>query len=179
MGLIRFFFCAWLVVDHAWVVSKETYYSVKRDLLQCQKRPTTCLTGCRPRLSSARFESRFPPCAKSPVVPKKKNEFKLLSVQSCGTKNEFKWLSVQKFSNKWAPYHVYYYIKALWRRRKHFLELVPAGATRTRRLIRFFFILSDFFFALFRTCACRRHSYTAPSMPAETRLRYAQVSKEA
>jgi hypothetical protein len=23
-------------------VSKETYYSVKRDLLQCQKRPTTC-----------------------------------------------------------------------------------------------------------------------------------------
>jgi hypothetical protein len=22
-------------------VSKETYYSVKRDLLQCQKRPTT------------------------------------------------------------------------------------------------------------------------------------------
>ena len=28
-------------------VSKETYYSVKRDLLQCQKRPTThtCLTS--------------------------------------------------------------------------------------------------------------------------------------
>ena len=24
-------------------VSKETYYSVKRDLLQCQKRPTTVL----------------------------------------------------------------------------------------------------------------------------------------
>jgi len=23
------------------IVSKETYYSVKRDLLQCQKRPTT------------------------------------------------------------------------------------------------------------------------------------------
>ena len=29
-------------------VSKETYYSVKRDLLQCQKRPTTVGGGpCR------------------------------------------------------------------------------------------------------------------------------------
>jgi hypothetical protein len=32
--------------------------------------------------------------------------------------------------------------------------------------------------ALFRICACRRHSYTAPSMPAETRLRYAPMSKK-
>jgi hypothetical protein len=31
---------------HTLPVSKETYYSVKRDLLQCQKRPTTC-AGCR------------------------------------------------------------------------------------------------------------------------------------
>jgi hypothetical protein len=28
-------------VLHPTIVSKETYYSVKRDLLQCQKRPTT------------------------------------------------------------------------------------------------------------------------------------------
>ena len=27
-------------------VRKETYYSVKRDLLQCQKRPTACQHGC-------------------------------------------------------------------------------------------------------------------------------------
>ena len=31
---------------------KETYYSVKRDLLQCQKRPTTCAGTCRAGFSS-------------------------------------------------------------------------------------------------------------------------------
>jgi len=29
-----------IIINSNWT-SKETYYSVKRDLLQCQKRPTT------------------------------------------------------------------------------------------------------------------------------------------
>jgi hypothetical protein len=57
--LFRFYICAILVfmcacvvckyVNTFYWVSKETYYSVKRDLLQCQKRPITVDFGlCAP-----------------------------------------------------------------------------------------------------------------------------------
>jgi len=137
---------AWLVVDHAWVVHVSSHvFLLARKVLWCQKKKRIQITFCTILWYQKRIQMTF--CTE--ILKQMSALSRVLLYKGIMEEEEalFRTCACRRHSYT-APYQI-------------------------------FFILSDFFFALFRTCACRRHSYTAPSMPAETRLRYAQVSKEA